>query len=735
MKREKVIMLRAFIIAAASFVLSTILSFTGILDYFENKTYDQRMIFSSRYKSPASDIYFIGVDQNSIDWASNEYGWSWPWPREAYGRMIDFFSQGNAASITFDILYTEPSVYGEEDDLKLALAEKNSGRVIQTLFVSSDKDGNKSAQFPVPPVRDNAALIGNITSVMDDDDIIRRAYLEYEYEGKTYPSLGTASLYLTGQADFSRVPRLKDGTVLLRYQKSIDDYHPYWAMDIFKSIDQYKIYKEAESNGASAEELEALEPMYWPEDFEDEFVFVAYYAPGLFDICSTPVSQVFPGVGVHITVLDNYLTDNFMHKVPSILMILWIFAAALYGAFGVSFASSRKNQNIQLPLMVATFLSGLILCIGLPYFLFIFNYWIYIIGPFIAFLTSFIVSVIISFAAEGKQKRFIKTAFSQCLSKDVVNQIINDPASFTLGGKKFQMTAIFTDIQKFSSFSELLTAGQLGQLLNYYLTRMSEIIIEEYGTVDKYEGDAIVAMVGAPVEMEDHAVRACTAAVKMKRAEIKMNEEIVKCASLQKNASMDIELYEAFRIMVENKKTIFTRIGINSGEMIAGYFGSENKKNYTMMGNNVNLASRLEGVNKQYHTNGILISEASRNLLGEIFILRSLDKVRVVNVNTPIRLYELIEETSSASEEMKDYVLNWESFMEKFEEGDYSQALEKLNDLMKKKLYADGKKDDVACYYKHLLENYFIKGKYPVENDNEGVVFNPQDKVFTLLQK
>jgi len=284
--------------------------------------------------------------------------------------------------------------------------------------------------------------------------------------------------------------------------------------------------------------------------------------------------------------------------------------------------------------------------------------------PVVSLAVDFVVTVILGFLAASKDKKFITNAFGQCLSKEVVAEIIANPSSFKLGGQKLTMTAIFTDIQKFSSFSELLTAAQLVALLNYYLTEMSDIIMEERGTVDKYEGDAIIALVGAPVQMDDHAIRAVSAALKMKESESRMNKEIVEIAASEKPADMDEDLYSAFKIMVENKKSLFTRIGINSGEMIAGYMGSENKKNYTMMGNNVNLASRLEGVNKQYSTGGILCSEATRNLLSDDFIVRRLDRVRVVNVNTPIRLYEPMGKKSTADEKLINYVAAWESAMD-----------------------------------------------------------------------
>ena len=713
---------RSAVVAVSCFIITMLLQLAGVFTFFENKTYDRRMFFASKYKTACSDISFIIVDQYSIDMAKENYGWGWPWPREAYGKMIDFITAGNAKSVAFDIIYTEPSIYGNSDDEALAQAQKESGIVIQALNVLVDyQNGTEKSQPPIKQLKDSAAMLGAVVSAKDDDDIVRRGRIEYEYDGRVYPTLGTAPIFMEGNQDeLKKIPRLKDGTVLLRYQKDIDEYHPSSAYDILHSYDIYNGDVEPEED----------EFYYEPDEFEDKYVFVSYYAPGLYDICSTPVSQVFPGVGVHITTLDNYLTGKFLRKAPDIIVYLWILLLSVLGAFFVAFASTRNSQKTTVIFMAIGFVVGITLAIAIPYFMFAAGIWLLLVAPFVAFFLSFLISVALSLSVEGKQKRFIKSAFSQCLSKDVVNQIMNDPSSFTLGGKNFQMTAIFTDIQKFSSFSELLTASQLGSLLNYYLTKMSDIIIDEHGTVDKYEGDAIVALVGAPVEMTDHASRACAAAIKMKKAEVLMNQEIVQIAGGEKPANMEEDLYDAFKIMVANKKVIFTRIGMNSGEMIAGYFGSENKKNYTMMGNNVNLASRLEGVNKQYHTNGILISAATRDLLGDEFVVRSLDRVRVVNVNTPLRLYELLETKEEATPELLKYVEAWEKAFADFEAKDYQKAADQMQALADQ-----NDSDNVVRYYLELLNDFFLKGKYPVAADDVGVEYNPEDSVFKLLQK
>ena len=710
------IWIRAIIVALISSLISVFFFKIGSLDNLENKAYDRRMRNSAVFFKPSDDIAFIKVDQESLDWAYEELGWSWPWPREAYAHLTNFLSAGNVNSIMFDMLYTEPSIYGQEDDQAFARAQKNCGKVVQTVF---RQDSNK-VLFPIPEIKDTCALLANVTSSMDKDDIIRK-YKPFEVIGGVlYPSLGLAPIFLENKGVKFEIPSIdKNCNVRLRYLRSVDKYFPYKACDILESA--LKCEKGEES-------------FFVPEDFEGDYVFFALYAPGLFDICSTPVSQVYPGVGTHITALDNYLQGNHIYDVPLFFDYLWILLVALLASFLVAIGERQKNQTRIVVFLGISFILGAIISFEIPFILFVFGININQTAPFLCYLVSFFLMFGVIYMMEGKQKRFIKYAFSQCLSKDVVNEIINNPSSFTLGGKKIFMSAIFSDIEKFSSISEILTASQLGKLLNYYLTRMSDVIINEKGTIDKYEGDAIVAMMGAPVKMEDHAIRACRAAIKMKYEEELMNKQIKSLVDSGSTieaakAGIDSELLETFEILIQNNKKFFTRIGINSGEMIAGYFGSTLKKNYTIMGNNVNLASRLEGVNKQYKSR-ILITEATRNLIGDKFILRRLDKVQVVNVNTPITLYELLDEKDTGGIETVAYVKEWEEAMVLFDNEKYEESLSKF-----KELNAKDKHDNVALYYINLLENFFTKGKYPTEADNMGVAYNKELKTFRLLQK
>jgi adenylate cyclase len=258
----------------------------------------------------------------------------------------------------------------------------------------------------------------------------------------------------------------------------------------------------------------------------------------------------------------------------------------------------------------------------------------------LSLLTAIVVREITAYAVSDKEKQFIRKAFSTYVSHDVVEEIISDPSRLQLGGSKRNMSAIFTDIQGFSSFSELLDPDHLVLLLNRYLTAMSDVILKEKGTIDKYIGDAIVAFFGAPVELPDHAKRACHSAVMVKRTEVELNKILLK---------------ESI-----SPVPVVTRIGINSGMMVAGNMGTENKMNYTVMGNSVNLAARLEGVNKHYKTQ-IIASKATLDETGNFFLSRMLDMVRVVGIGEPVEIYEILETIEEATDMQKEIVLRFNS--------------------------------------------------------------------------
>jgi len=247
----------------------------------------------------------------------------------------------------------------------------------------------------------------------------------------------------------------------------------------------------------------------------------------------------------------------------------------------------------------------------------------------------------------------MRQAFSTYLSEDVVEEVISDPARMQLGGINRHMTALFTDIKGFTSIAEKLTPAHLVDLLNHYLSTMSDIILEEKGTIDKYQGDSIVSFFGAPLELDDHAMRACTAGIMMKRVEKDVNKYVLENGI--------------------SPSPLLTRIGINTGEMVVGNMGTQKKMNYTIISNAVNLASRLEGVNKQYGT-WILAADSTLQETKGRLLTRRLDRVRVVGINEPVRIHEILELKSDASDALFEQVYLFNKAMDLFEARNWKDA-------------------------------------------------------------
>jgi len=380
---------------------------------------------------------------------------------------------------------------------------------------------------------------------------------------------------------------------------------------------------------------------------QDSFCVIGSDATSMTDNGLITFQENYPNVGTYAVAANMMLASEFLSYAP------WFVPAiiALLYSLILGFLLSRLDTYLS----IITGVSGLVLLSGVfAAFFMISKIYIGFAVPLAATSLTFISMMVIKFLTASREKAFLHSAFSRYLAPEVITELINDPDKLNLGGEKREMTAIFTDIQGFSTISEKLDPVHLVQLLNRYLTTMSNIIMENLGTIDKYEGDAIIAFFGAPIFRENHPSLACRSALAMKFAEKELNKIV-----LEENLS---------------PSPIFTRIGINTGEMVVGNMGAENKMDYTIMGNAVNLAARLEGVNKQYRTGGILISEYTKEKLGDEFLLRRLDRVRVVGINTPLRLYELLAIMETASETELKSAEQWEKAIDLYEQRQFKEA-------------------------------------------------------------
>jgi adenylate cyclase len=378
----------------------------------------------------------------------------------------------------------------------------------------------------------------------------------------------------------------------------------------------------------------------------NKFVILGRTDTGTTDYGANPFHGKYINVGTHAVVLDTILSESFIlplgYQWRVVFMVLFV---PLFFVASARFSPVlRAVSGFAVTLVIFGGSALLLRATGI--------YW-GPLGAVFAMIGAIITREIISYAGSEREKQFIRTAFSTYVSHDVVKEIISDPSRLQLGGTNRRMTAIFTDVKGFSTISEQLDPEELVSLLNRYLSAMSDIVLAEKGTIDKYEGDAIIAFFGAPLDLADHALRACVSAINMKKAEKELNKIVI-----EQNLS---------------PAPLLTRIGINTGNMVAGNMGTANKMNYTIMGNAVNLAARLEGVNKQYGT-WILASEDTVRETGQRLLSRKLDRVRVVGINEPVRLYELLELCELADSGEKKLVEVFHEALEHFEKRDWKSA-------------------------------------------------------------
>ncbi|MBF0184106.1 MAG: adenylate/guanylate cyclase domain-containing protein [Magnetococcales bacterium] len=276
-----------------------------------------------------------------------------------------------------------------------------------------------------------------------------------------------------------------------------------------------------------------------------------------------------------------------------------------------------------------------------------------------AILLSYLIVTFYFYRQEMSQKQEIKGMFGQYLSPDVVEDLVKDPSKLRLGGESREMTAYFSDVAGFSTISEKLTPQELVQLLNEYLTAMCDIITRHKGTIDKFEGDAIIAFWGAPLHQPDHAKLCCYACIDMAKHMVEMRE----------------------RLLAEGRPKLNVRMGINSGPMVVGNMGSKQRMDYTIMGDAVNLAARLEGANK-FYSSGTMISDSTYQQAKDFIEARELDIVRVVGKNEPVTIYQLLDRKGELDPKMAEILARYNHAREAYKAKDFATALQRFEKVL-----------------------------------------------------
>ncbi|MCP4105070.1 MAG: adenylate/guanylate cyclase domain-containing protein [Desulfobacteraceae bacterium] len=495
--------------------------------------------------------------------------------------------------------------------------------------------------LPLPEYYRGAKSLGAVNVSLDIDNNLRWADMLINHKGKYYQPMSLKLVNIFNG--------LKDNDVKLVHGRGIQ------AGKIFIPLDEkgrllinyYGPHKTIKYYSYA----EVIEKKFKPGTFKDKIVIAGFAATGLYDRVSTPFSEAMPGVEKHATVVSNILQEDFLHRNRYIYLIdlAFILVIGLAAGFVIPRLSALKGTGIAL------FMSCIILFSN--YFLFRhMAIWVNLVYPFFTLFVTSAGVIIFKYFTEEKDKRFLKATFGSYLAPDLVEEMCISGIMPRLGGESRVITAFFTDIEGFTTLSEKLTAKQVVELLNEYLSVMTNILKDDMGTLDKYEGDAIIAFFGAPVNLSDHALRACQVAVAMQSNLLMLrkkwsNENLSPGESDRNTKKMGLEEWIPGKKWPELVSRLKMRIGINTGEIVVGNVGSTRRMNYTIMGDAVNLAARLETACKQYG----IYTMASEYTLNTEFVdengkkkkvrdmveARYIDNIIVKGRSEPVRVFEI----------------------------------------------------------------------------------------------
>ena len=637
-KRYKPSLLTGILILLGTLVFSLIVSNTDIFRSLELDFLDQRFRLRGALDVSESPIVILAIDDQTDASTPDR----WPWPREYFAHVIENLEEAGAKVIGVDVIFDQADQHGFESDRAFTEVLERYDNVVLSgkLFRTS---GRMESTILVPPYdtfERTGVAWGLVSSEVDRDGIYRRYLIAQKHLDNMYGSFVIEVLRLyrgTGRdieiedkpdrfiCGEDTIPKFDNYSMLINYAGPAYTFPVYSFDNVLDDAEFDLLYEyDVDTFDDPGDEDLGLPPgLLHSGILKDKIVLIGSTMQELHDDFPTPFLEVrdevgvarkalTPGVEVHANALETILSKNYLKKRGfiehlSILLILGLmmyfitsYLPTVWGVIGSIFLA--LVYVIANTILFAQ--NGLILEITAPLLLSLFSFTGYNAYQYIL---------------AQREKRMIRGAFAHYVPEKVVAEILKDPDKLQLGGEERVVTVLFSDVVGFTPISEKLTPSELVHLLNDYLTEMSEIILTNEGIIDKYEGDAIMAEFGVPVPHEDHAQIACRTALEMQG----------RLAELRKKWKK------------EGRPQLAARVGINTGEVIVGNMGSRDVFDYTVIGDAVNLGSRLEGANKFYGTQ-IMISEYTYELVKDDFHARMLDIIRVKGKAEPIKVYELI---------------------------------------------------------------------------------------------
>lgn len=665
---------RALACAGGTTVLMSALFLSGALQSMERHTLDLRFQYANRPALVDSSIVLATIDEGSLSFFRGEgRRVGWPWPRDFYGALVEYLDRGGARAVVFDMLFAESDLLRPtSSDQRFADALEAAGTVaLAAQMTPSDTMKNAlnpmhrldrrlpahvrvppypGVLAPLPAFQEGAAAVGAVNMAADADGVVRRIPLAFRTdEGLQLPSLGGAAL----QADNENNRSLEelageglgpDGAFLLYW------YGPGGVDGVFE--EQYVSIRALIVSAARMQM--GREPIVPPERFAGKTVIVGGTAAGLFDKHSTPVGVAgakgrhgaYPGMEIFATFLSNVQQGHRLRSPP-----IWggLFLIFLMAGMGAVLVAVGRNRVGVAALGVGTVVGLYVVGAGAAFYYG--RWWLPIVAPAFSAVAAFSATSAVNYGVEERRRRKIRSLFQHYVSPRVVEEVVQNPEALELGGEEVEGTVFFSDIEGFTSVAEQLSPPALVQHLNEYFGVATEAVLDHRAMVDKYIGDAIMAVFGTPVRQPDHAVQACLAALEME-------------AAVEAHYAAGNE---------DGPPPFRSRIGIHTGHIVVGNIGTKRRADYTAIGDAVNVAARLEGANKLYGTR-IIISEATYDEASSAVAVRELDRLRVPGKEKPIRIYEVMDRAGALSEDAQQRKTAFERALSLYRDQRWTEA-------------------------------------------------------------
>ncbi|MEA3513542.1 MAG: adenylate/guanylate cyclase domain-containing protein [Campylobacterota bacterium] len=658
-KRIKNFLIYTSTIIFISFIFElTYLYLPKTIDSFDDILRDYMFVIRGEVPND-NNVIIVDIDDKSL----HEVG-QWPWSRDIVSNMLVNLTNSNVGLIAFDVVFPEkdrtnpkkiieefnintdilipdfdsifaqtvantPTILGYQFQLEKDNYLNKNTPTIPAIFIEKNRDEfNKKMVIEaygtilnIPEVQNSSYSSGFFNNIPDKSGVVRSVPLVIRYDERIYPSLALEIIRTISNKkkvyinyDRNGVENIRIGDLIIptdRYGRSFVNFKGYEKN--FKYISAYDI----------------LQNNYNIEDIEGKIVIIGTSAAGLLDLRATPFDSVYPGVEVHANLIDNILNEDYIYK-PS-----WVDGLNMFHILLITVIIVGLVAN--LPLYLATIFTFFIAVINIYILYFIlFNYGliINIFFPLVVTFISYVVAVSLNYFLEVKYNKDIKNKFASKVSKNVMESLIHNMENDTFEATSKEITVFFSDIRGFTNISEVVSNERiLIELLNEYMDPMTDIIIKNYGTVDKFIGDAIMAYWNAPGDIKNHANKAVEASL----------EQLYILDSLNKKIKKDIRFKEIAKMSQEKSIPIFEiGIGINTGVAIVGEMGSSQRSDYTVIGDPINLGSRMESLCK-YYGSFLNISNYTKEQLPNNYIYRYLDLVTVKGKNKPVQIWQIID--------------------------------------------------------------------------------------------